>query len=312
LGWLLDLPYFSFFFSICFVVGIVKVFLFLWKVLNVYVLYNFTGSKLSKFKDSGSWAVVTGASDGIGRSFAEQLSEKGFNIVLLSRTKANLEEVAKNLKTETKIIPINFSTATEKDYNNVRKNLEGLDIGVLVNNVGVSHDYAERFHQISEESLNNLLNINIMATTSMTRIVLPIMKKQKRGLVLNISTSASLFPHPMLSVYSASKAYVNTLSIALAYEYKKYNVHVECLTPYLIKTKLSKIQTANNERPLPDKYVREALKKVGNKYIHSGYAPHEKFIFQVSLLPNFLKIPQTFSRLLAARKKIKSREKEKK
>jgi len=266
------------------------------------------GSKLSKYKKDGSWAVVTGCTDGIGRCYAEQLAEKGFNIVLVSRNMEKMEEVAKNIKTETKIVRVDFSTAKEEDYNRVQKTLDGLDLGVLVNNVGVSHDYGERFHQINEAKLRDLLNINVIATTQMTRIVIPIMKKQRRGLVLNVSSSSSLFPHPMFSVYSASKSYVNMLSVALSYEYKKYNVHVECITPYLIKTKLSKIQKSSKQRPLPEQFVKEHLKIVGNKTLHTGYAPHEQYIFEISLVPEFIKVPQLFSFLLSARKKSKLRD----
>jgi len=282
----------------------------IYEFLSVYVLYN-SGTNLSKFKNKNgdTWAVVTGATDGIGRCFAEQLAEKGFNIVLLSRTKEKLEELAKTLKTETKIVPINFSTAGEKEYDVVRKTLEGIDIGVLVNNVGASHEIPERFHQIDENKLYDMLNLNVMATTRMTRIVIPIMKKQKRGLILNISSSASQFPCPMYSVYSASKSYMNFLSVALSYEYKKYNIHVECLTPYLIKTKLSKIQYHSKERPLPEVYVKEALRRSGTSILHSGYAPHEKYLYNMSLVPNFFKIPKALSTLVGQRKKTKAREK---
>jgi len=290
-----------------FILGIVCGGYLLFRAFFVYVGYNSLKSKLNTFKVEDSWAVVTGSSDGIGAAFAQQLADQGYNIVLLARNEEKLKAVAKSITTKKEIILIDFSVANDDIYAQIGAKLERLDIGVLVNNVGISHDNPEKFHQIKKGKINELININVVATTKMIEIVLPIMRKQKRGLILNVSSSSSLYPHPYLSVYAATKAYVNNLSVALNYEYKKNGIFVECITPYLIKTKLSKIQRASKERPEPEHYVKQALRRVGNLALHSGYSYHEKFLFTTGLVPLKFLIPKTQQFLKDSRKKIKQR-----
>jgi 17beta-estradiol 17-dehydrogenase / very-long-chain 3-oxoacyl-CoA reductase len=277
--------------------------------LQVYVLYDtLKKNNLQKFVGKNSWAVVTGASDGIGAEFCRQLSAAGLNIVLLSRTRKSLEEVAQGLATETKVITIDFSSAFDEDYRNIASELEGLDIAVLVNNVGASHKVAETFLDIEDENLHNMINLNVGATTFMTRVVLTIMVKQKRGLVLNVSTVASLFPLPMHSIYSATKAFVNHLSTALSYEYAEHGIFIECITPAYIKTKLSGIQRVTHDRPEPATFVKSVLSQIGSKQFHTGFSYHEKGVFFNSLIPKFILIPQAMKQLKEARKKFFDRQ----
>ena len=99
----------------------------IWKIINVFIL-----SKPVNFKKKyGSWAVVTGATDGIGKAYAEALSKKhGMNVVLISRTQAKLDDIAKDLPTETKTIAVDFSVLDDAAYEKIAKVLEGLDLGV--------------------------------------------------------------------------------------------------------------------------------------------------------------------------------------
>ncbi|KAJ8951942.1 hypothetical protein NQ318_013609 [Aromia moschata] len=107
---------------------------------------NFIATKLHinavNLRETGKWAVVTGATDGIGKAYAELLAKKGLKIVLISRTQSKLDDVAKEIEqkynVETKTIAANF-TNTTVIYSEIDKQLTGLDIGVLVNNVGMSY-----------------------------------------------------------------------------------------------------------------------------------------------------------------------------
>ncbi|KAE8606274.1 hypothetical protein XENTR_v10010654 [Xenopus tropicalis] len=180
----------------------------------------------------GKWAVVTGATDGIGKAYAEELAKRGMNIVLISRSPEKLEEVAKQIKekfkVETKIIAADFGKPTEI-YGRIESGLRDLEIGVLVNNVGVSYEHPEYFLEIPdlENTLDKMININITSVCQMTRLVLPGMLGRGRGVILNISSASGMYPVPLLTVYSATKAFVDFFSRGLQAEYRSKGVTVQ-------------------------------------------------------------------------------------
>eukprot|EP01120_Amphizonella_sp_Union-15-10_P016439 TRINITY_DN8682_c0_g1_i1.p1 TRINITY_DN8682_c0_g1~~TRINITY_DN8682_c0_g1_i1.p1 ORF type:complete len:320 (-),score=38.62 TRINITY_DN8682_c0_g1_i1:15-974(-) len=273
---------FPIFLYLCALWGFLRLLKHIYQTLKVVVLDPVKPSILMSFYRTGSYAIVTGASDGIGKEFALQLASRGWNIVLISRNQQKLEDVAKeistvNPKVSTMIIELDFSRAQESDFESIANQLKGKEITVLVNNVGASHELPETFLDISSSKLDDLIRLNIHAITYLTRVVLPGMVQLKRGLVINIGSSSAGYPHPMYSVYSASKAYIEYLSLALSHEFKSSGIHVECLVPYLIKTKLSKIRSVGRFRPSPQTYVSSALKGIGYRNKRAGYFWHEIF-----------------------------------
>ncbi|KAK5069244.1 hypothetical protein LTR16_009524, partial [Cryomyces antarcticus] len=120
----------------------VKLFSFVRVLLSLFVL---PGASLSKFGRKGTWAVVTGASDGIGKEYATQLADKGFNIVLVSRTQSKLDTLARELESkyasvQTKTVAMDFAQNRDSDYDMLKRHIADLDISILINNVGLSHD----------------------------------------------------------------------------------------------------------------------------------------------------------------------------
>ncbi|KAL4062644.1 hypothetical protein J3A83DRAFT_4478615 [Scleroderma citrinum] len=228
------------------------------------------GKSLKKFgAGKGAWAVVTGASDGLGKEFALQLASAGFNILLVARNQAMLSDVADEIarrtegRAESKIYLIDFVRNDPNTLNGLEILLRSLDVGVLVNNVGLSYSLMSYFVESREQENDDIITVNINAMLRVTRAILPGMVQSKRGLILNIGSFAGLIPTPLLAIYSGSKAFVSTFTSALAEEVKKHNIIVQYLNTYYVVTKMSNIRKSSFMVPMPDVYVHAALSKIG-------------------------------------------------
>nr|AFV95595.1 17-beta-hydroxysteroid dehydrogenase type 12 [Nucella lapillus] len=231
-----------------------------------YVLSGALGLSLN-LENAGSWAVVTGCTDGIGKAYAEQLAKRGLNIVLISRTRSKLDELARDIesrfKVKTKVIAADF---TRSDiYDMIPQELDGLDIGTLVNNVGMGYDHPEFFDQLEnrDQVIMNIINCNSTSVAMMTSLVLPGMVSKKRGVIINIASAAGNRPTPLLTLYSATKSFVDFFSRALQHEYGPKGITVQVVLPYFVATKMSKIRKGGVFAPYPNDFVRSALHTVG-------------------------------------------------
>ncbi|EAU91530.1 ketoreductase [Coprinopsis cinerea okayama7 len=234
-------------------------------VLQTFVL---PGTSLKRFgAKKGAWAVVTGATDGIGKEFAMQLGKAGFNVLLVARNPATLAatagEIEQKYKVQTGTFSIDFAAATEEKYTALGEVLTGLDVGVLVNNVGKSHNMPAYLVDTPRDEMRDIVEINVNATLRVTYAILPGMVKNKRGLILNIGSFAGAIPSPMLATYSGTKAFLSTFSSALGEEVKKDGIIVENVNTYFVVSKLSKIRKSSLLIPTPAPYVRSVLSKVG-------------------------------------------------
>jgi 17beta-estradiol 17-dehydrogenase / very-long-chain 3-oxoacyl-CoA reductase len=165
-------------------------------------------------KEYGSWAVVTGSTDGIGKALAFELGSKGLNLVLVGRSPPKLEATSKEIhekyggKVETKSIVIDFAKASsgEEISQMIEGGIRGLDVGVLINNAGMAYPNVMFFHEVELELIESLVKVNIDAATWVTRSVLPGMLKKKKGAIINIGSATSTFSYPLGAVYAATKA----------------------------------------------------------------------------------------------------------
>ena len=156
-------------------------------------------------------ALITGASSGIGAEFARILSEKGYDLILVARRKKKMETLAKQLKTNVKIIELDISSTYNcmKLYEEVKK--EKIDI--LINNAGFG--LFGKFNDTKLDTELDMIDLNIKTVHALTKLFLKDFKKRDSGYILNVASAAAFLPGPLMSTYFATKAYVLHLTLAI-------------------------------------------------------------------------------------------------
>uniref|UniRef100_A0A8B9G6X9 Hydroxysteroid 17-beta dehydrogenase 3 n=1 Tax=Amazona collaria TaxID=241587 RepID=A0A8B9G6X9_9PSIT len=216
------------------------------------------------FQSMGEWAVVTGAGEGLGRAYSFELAKRGLNVVMISRTLEKLQRVAIEVEQTTgqkvKIIQADFTKNSV--YENIERNLQGLDIGVLVNNVGMLHNPLPcRFLNGSDRDEVGLLC-------------------GQKGLILNLSSGLGTFPCPLYTMYSASKAFISTFSKALQAEYKAKGIIIQVVTPYGVSTPMTRYQKPDLITKTAEEFVSESLQYVTFGDEVFGCLAHEVLVIE--------------------------------
>ena len=223
--------------------------------------------------------VVTGASDGIGKEFAIQLAKHGFNIVLVSRTQSKLDIVASEIKTrypsvKTKCVTVDFAQPLSQSYNGdedgghgayveLESALAGLEVAILINNVGRSHSIPVPFVETPAREIQDIVNINCGATLQVTQMIARRMVARRRGLIVTMASFGGVVPTPLLATYSGSKAFLQHWSSALAAELAPVGIKVHLVQSHLVTSAMSKIRKPSALVPTPKVFVAAALAKVG-------------------------------------------------
>lgn len=228
-----------------------------------------------------SWAVITGATDGIGLAYANEFIRKGYNLLIIARSQDKLDAVKQELENCNKFkkqILLHKSDFSKLDiYEGIEKALSKLPrIDVLINNVGVSYDRPEYFASEEVKQTNsNIIFVNTISCIRMCYAVIPRMESQKRGVIMNISSFSALDPVPLLSVYGASKAFVDHFTRSIAYEYASKGITIQSVLPGFVITKMSKIRKPTLMAPTTKDYVKSQLKTVGLDGQTTGFWSHE-------------------------------------
>jgi NAD(P)-dependent dehydrogenase (short-subunit alcohol dehydrogenase family) len=183
--------------------------------------------------------IVTGAANGLGKCVAEQFALAGANVVIADLNIEVAKEVATNLsKYNTKILPYKIDVSNYNEFeqmvNFTLKEFNTIDI--LINNAGICKSLS--IEDMDIEISDKMVDINLNGTIYGCKAVLPYMKKQQYGKIVNLSSIAAKLGSANVSVYSATKAAVLELTACLAREYAAYNININCVLPGIIRTPL--------------------------------------------------------------------------
>ena len=182
-------------------------------------------------------ALVTGASSGIGRDIAKELSKRGYDLILVARNVERLEEVKKQIQTKAEIVSMDIS----KEENCKKLFQDYKDIDILVNNAGFGD--CGHFEETSLDKDIQMIKTNIIAYHILTKLYLKEMIKNNNGKILNVASIAGFMPGPLMATYYSTKAYIVRLSEAIRTELKKQKskVKISILCPGPVNTNFNKV-----------------------------------------------------------------------
>lgn len=208
-------------------------------------------------------ALITGAGKGIGKAIAIALAKEGVNVILVSRTQADVDQLAdettnlgvKSLALSADVSDINsINTAVEKAL------AEFKHIDILINSAGIAS--FGKFLDLEPAAFEKIIQVNLMGTYYATRAVIPNMIERQTGDIINISSTAGLNGNALTSAYSASKFAVLGLTDSLMHEMRKHNIRVTALTPSTVATDMAKdlnLTDGNPEKVMQSEDIAELV-----------------------------------------------------
>ncbi len=228
-------------------------------------------------------ALITGASSGIGRDIAKELSNRGYDIILVARNEEKLNVIKQELKTNVEVIPMDIS---------IKENCEKLHeivgfVDILVNNAGFG--VFGRFSNTDLDREIQLINTNVIAVHVLTKLFLKDMIEKNTGYILNVASIAGHLPGPLMAAYYASKHYIYNLSVSINEELKKdkLKVKVGTLNPGPVRTNFNNV--AN---------VKFELNSLSSDYV-ANYTVEQMLKGRIDITPGFtIKLVRFFAKII--------------
>lgn len=183
-------------------------------------------------------ALITGASGGLGAEFARIHASRGGDLLLVARSESKLNQLKVELESQFGVNTLVIAQDLAKPHaaHDIIRQIDaaGIEIDYLINNAGFG--LGGEFANQDLARVSNMIQVNILALTQLTHLLLPRLRQRQSGKILNVSSIASLMPGPLQAVYFATKAYVTSFSNALAHELKGAGVTVTALLPGPVDT----------------------------------------------------------------------------
>jgi 17beta-estradiol 17-dehydrogenase / very-long-chain 3-oxoacyl-CoA reductase len=265
------------------------------KNVEFFVFNRISKRYIKNSKDK--WAMITGCTSGIGKSFTEELANIGFNVILVSRNQSKLDMQAKEIqskfKVKTKTIQFDFSKDILSDSNNFSRIKEELkeipSINLLVNNVGIAsigpvQDFSPSFN-------TDMIKLNILSYLNTTQAFLEKNKENNEKLgIINVGSYYGTRNIPYVNVYSSTKAFLNNFSLSLSYE--NPDIDIICVAPLWVSTKMTRSKPSLFVVE-PRDIVISCLLKIGTLKFTYGNWRHSILAIFINMIPGFI-----FSRIM--------------
>lgn len=288
-------------------IGIFKSNLFTYLGLAIIIYKLFTllltkiirSTRIEKFKQG--WIVITGATSGIGKEFATQLSNKGFKLVLISRNMEKLRNTKNELSdindpNNIAIICADFSQGykdPDNFYKDLAKQLEKYDISGLINNVGVMPDFCN-FPLNSKKEIENTIGVNIYPLTYITYFLIPKMISRYahtglRSIIINMSSVSAIKPSTGFNIYGSTKSYILQFSQCISYEYDQA-INIMAVAPTAIRTRLSdkyRLSTTFASAPISTEMFVNNVWDQLHKRVSGGYCINDIGRTVYDILPDW-------------------------
>lgn len=249
------------------------------------------GSRLAERYGRGSWVLITGASDGLGKAFAQELAQYGFNLLLVARTQEKLSRLQTELEVlgvHVRTVCADLSDSSEQTYSRVTAAAQDVDLSIVINCVGVT--VHRRYADVPPATLRRLLSVNVSTTSILTHATLPLLlnhaaKTGYRGALLNVGSIVGRFYWPGTQLYGACKAFIDHLTIPLAFEYRR-QLDVLSFQPTIMATAMATgVEPAAITIP-PQAAAHAALSHLGRYVTSHGHWRHALAAALFSVFPS--------------------------
>ncbi len=272
--------------------------LFVWALVNMarwiwlyfWLPQRSIGERLAKRFGPGSWALITGASDGLGKAFAQELACYGFNLILVSRTQSKLDLLKDEIQAQgvqVRTVAADLSNTSPQTYESLAIAAQDVDLSVLINCVGTT--VHRRYCDVAAKTLRHLLAVNVSTTAIVTHTLLPLLLRHatstgRRAAVLNVGSIVGRFYWPGTQLYGACKAFIDHLSIPLAYEYRD-QLDVLSFQPTVMATAMAAGTEPGAITISPERAAHAALSHLGHTLTSHGHWRHGLLAAFLVILP---------------------------
>ena len=249
---------------------------------------------------SQKFALITGASKGLGKAFAFELSKRKINTILVALPNEGLSELSSLLKKDYEVESVYHETDLTKKENilDLAKWVnQKFAVSLLINNAGAGG--SKRYLEADIDYIDMIVQLNVMLTAVLTHQLLPNLKKQDQSYILNVSSMAAFSPMGYKTVYPASKTFVYNFTLGLQQELKETSISASVLCPGPMNTKTDSAQRLDQHSKMvklmlltPEKVARISIKQLFKR--HVVILPNKAIgfnYFLMNIIPNFLKVP---------------------
>lgn len=265
-----------------------------WLWQYVWLTRGWRRPRLTERYGSGSWVLITGASDGLGKAFAKEFAAHGFNLLLVSRTQEKLSRLKAELDVlgvEVRTLCADLSDSSDATYARIGDAARAVDLSIVVNCVGAT--VHRLFAGVPPATLRSLLSINVFTTSMVTHTTLPALLRHseatgRRSALINVGSIVGRFYWPGTQLYGACKAFIDHLTVPLAVEYRR-SLDVLSFQPTVMATAMASGTEPAAITISPQAAARAALAQLGYCIRSHGHWRHALLAALFAALPTILR-----------------------